>query len=337
LNNYRPPSIGEKAYDVAGLVRNLSGWGDVLDAEVSGPIGVSGGVDYSAGWRIPFTRYDTQVSLRAGYSETVVTEEPLEALDIKSRIDRQELRLSQPFWTSLTSQFNLSVSIAREKNSTSLAGMPFAFLPGSNGGVTRAITASLAPDYSYRSERQYFGLRVTMLHAHLLDQTSDPFSYVKPDRDYYVWTAQAHHLIELKRPRLELDSHATLQTTGARISDLHALEIGGVNSVRGYREDEVLVANLVNINVDLRWLAVPARTPHSISLAVGPFFDWGRGYDVGQVATSFSSCGLTVRVKWNRLRGDLAVGARLDHPSFVNQQHGSWQDSNIHAQIAADL
>ena len=107
LNNYRPPSIGEKGYDVAGLVRDLTGWGDVFDVDVSGPIGVRGGTNYSGGWLVPLNRYDTQLSIRGSYADTVVTEQPLEVLDIESRIDREELRLTQPLWGSLAQQFNL--------------------------------------------------------------------------------------------------------------------------------------------------------------------------------------------------------------------------------------
>jgi hemolysin activation/secretion protein len=337
LNNYRPPSIGEKGYDVAGQVRDLTGAGDLLDADISGPIGEAGGFNYDIGWQIPFNRYDSRFSIRTESSETVVTEEPLAALDIRSKIERQELWLTQPLWASLVQQFNVGVGIAFEKNTTALAGMPFSFLPGADAGETRSVTARFAPDYSYRSENQYLGLRVTLLRADLVDETSNPVGYVQPDLEYHVWTGQARHLIEFRRTGLELESRATIQRTGAHISDLHAIEIGGINSVRGFRENELLVANVENLNIDLRWLAIPLISQRAPGFTVGTFFDWAHGYDVGAPATTLSSCGVTFRMKWPHVQADLAVGARLIHPSFVDQEHGSWQDHGIHAQIATQL
>ena len=140
LNNYRPPSIGEKAYDLSGEVRDLTGFGDVVDADFTGPLNFTGGVGYSFGWQLPLNRYGTAVAISAQRAETVVTEEPLSVLDIRSTIKRQELKLTQPLWSSLSQQFSLGASIAHEENSTVLDGAPFSFLPGSNNGITRAIT-----------------------------------------------------------------------------------------------------------------------------------------------------------------------------------------------------
>jgi len=337
LNNYRPPSIGEKGFDVAGLVRDLTGWGDVFDADINGPLQGSGGLTYSAGWAVPVNRYYTQVSFRSSYSDTVITEEPLDALDIRSRIERQELKLTQPLWVSLVQQFDIAASAAYEENTTSVLGMPFSFLPGAVQGVTRAVTVRVAPDYSLRTEHQYLGLRISLLHATLLDQSSQPAAFAQPNREYVVWTVQAHHLWQPPHLPLELETRATAQWTGARISELHALEIGGVDSVRGYRENELLVANVHSLNADLRWLAVPYAGARRPGVTLGTFFDWASGYDVGEPATTLSSTGVTLRIKWPHLQADLAFGARLIHPGFVEQQHGSWQDHGVHAQISSAL
>jgi hemolysin activation/secretion protein len=337
LNNYRPPSIGEKGFDVSGLVRDLSGWGDVLDANLNGPLASSGGLGYGVGWQVPLNHYYTQLSLRYSHSDSVVTEQPLDTLDIRSHVDRQELRLTQPLFASLTQQFNLGASAAYERDTTSLAGLAFSFLPGATEGVTRAVAFRFSPDYSYRTQNQYLGLRLTLLRAILLDQSSEAASFEQPDHHYSVWTGQAHHVWDVPKLPLELDTRVTAQWTGARISDLHAVEVGGIDSVRGFRENELLLANVHQLNVDLRWIALRPRDARLPTLTLGPFFDWASGYDVGQPKTSFSSTGATLKAKWSHLQADLAVGARLITPSFVDQQSGTWQDHGILAQIAATL
>jgi hemolysin activation/secretion protein len=337
VNNYRPPSIEEKAYSLTGIVRDLIGWGDALDASISGPIGESGGLNYSAGWQVPLNRFYTALALRSSIADSVVTEQPLEALAIKSRIERQELKLSQPLWASLTQQFNLAASAAYEKNTTSLEGIPFSFLPGSIQGVTRAVTERLAPDYSIRTPDQYLGLRLTLLHATLLDQTSSPAAFSQPDHEYLVWTGQLHYVYTIPRAHLEIEVRATDQWTHSHISDLHAVEVGGIDSVRGFRENELLVSNVHNVNLDLHWLAMPAGNPRLPGLTIGPFVDWANGHDVGEPATTFSSAGGALRLVWTHVQFDLAVGARLSHPAFVDAQRGTLQDHGVHLQLAFTL
>ena len=146
-----------------------------------------------------------------------------------------------------------------------------------------------------------------------------------------------HDLWEFSPAPFELESRAVIQRTDARISDLHALEIGGINSVRGFREDEFLASNVTNINVDLRWLALRAGTSLHPGVTLGTFFDWAAGHDVGEATDTFSSYGLTFRLKWPHVQADLAYGVPLIHPAFVSTEHGSWQDHGIHAQIALTL
>jgi hemolysin activation/secretion protein len=199
------------------------------------------------------------------------------------------------------------------------------------------VTTRLVPDYSYRTENQYLGLRLTMLHATLLDQSSIPASFEQPDHEYVVWTGQLHHLWEIPQAHLELETRVTAQWTGARISDLHALEVGGIDSVRGFRDNELLLANVHDLNLDLRWAALPRAEGVRPFLAVGPYFDWASGYDVGEPKTTFSAAGMTLKAKWSRIQADLVVGSHLIHPGFVDQEHGAWQDHGILAQIAATL
>ena len=337
LNNYRPPSIGEKAYDLSGEVRDLTGFGDLFDVDLTGPLNFTGGVGYSFSWQMPLNRFGTALAVSVQRAETVVSEEPLAALDIRSTIERQELKLTQPLWSSLSQQFSLGASVAHEENATVLDGTPFSFLPGASNGVIKSITERLIPDYSYRSQQQYWGVRLTLLHAYLLDYPSGPVSYALPSQQYFLWTGQIHNLWEIPGSHFELESRATLQRTGARISDLHTLEIGGINSVRGFRENELLAANVNNLNLDLRWLALPAPRGIRPGFTLGTFLDWADGHDVGQPTDTLSSFGFTTRLKWSHLQADVAFGIPQIRPGFTAQQHGSWQDHGIHAQVVAAL
>jgi hemolysin activation/secretion protein len=326
LNNYRPPSIGEKGYDVSGQVRDLTGWGDVLDADINGPLEFTGGVGYTLGWQIPVNHYGTQIALSASRSENVIIQQPLTLLDIRSTIEIEDLRVTQLVASSLTQQFNMGLSIAREKDSTGQAG---------ENGVTRANALRLIPEYSYRSERQYLGIRLTILYASLLDQTSETVGFVQPTSHYFVGTGQLHHLWEFSPVPLELESRMTIQHADTQISDLHQIEVGGINSVRGFQEDEILLANVKNLNIDFRWLTLAQGTSARPGLTIGTFFDWADGYNSGQPNSTFSSTGVTLRAKWPHARVDFAYGIPIIQPGFVSGQHGAWQDHGINLQLLA--
>ncbi|MGA2191725.1 MAG: POTRA domain-containing protein [Steroidobacteraceae bacterium] len=336
LNNYRPPSIGEKAYDISAQARDLTGFGDALNADLSGPIGSSGGVGYGLDGQLPVGRYGSVASLSAARINTVITEEPLSALDAQSTIERQEFKVTQPVWSTLRQQFNLGASIADETESTQ-GGDLFSLLTGSSEGFTRSLTARLMPEYSYRSQQQYLTVRLTLLHADLLDRPPGAASDAGPDQSYFVWSGQVHQVWEFAHAPFELESRAIVQRTDSRISDLHALEIGGINSVRGFREDDFLASNAANFNVDFRWLALRTAASARPGLTLGTFFDWAAGHDADEPTDTFSSCGLTFRLKWPHVQTDLAYGLPLVHPAFVSAEHGSWQDHGIHVQIAATL
>ena len=335
LNNYRPPGIGEQGYDASGQVRDLTGLGDVVDADLSGPLESSGGLGFGLSWQIPAGHWGTLATVSAARTNTVFTAEPLSSLDVRSTIDRQELKLTQTLWSGLRQQISLSASIAREQELT-VGDEQFASLPGSGADSTRSVTARAMPEYIYRSEQHYLTVRLTVLHAHLLGQEGSPSASL-PDRNYFLWTAQLQHLWEFAPLPFELESRATAQRTDARISDLHALEIGGINAVRGFRENEFLASSGEIINIDLRWLALPAGTSARPGFNLGTFFDWAAGHDIGEPIDTFSSCGPTVRLKWPHVQADLAYGLRLIHPTFVSAEHGSWQDHGIHVQIATTL
>lgn len=337
LNDYRPPSIGEKAYDIGGQVRDLTGFGDVVDADVSGPIEFSGGIGYGLNWQLPIGPHGSLASLSAARIYTVQSAEPQSAQLINSTIESQDFKLTGSLWSSLRQQFNLSAGIANERESTTGYALP-PFVPGLTEGSTHSLTARLIPDYSYRSAQQYLTIRLTLLHADLLDYPSGAVSYPLPDQKYFVFTGQLHDLWKFPHAPFELETRATVQRTDSQISDLHALEIGGINSVRGFREDEFLASNVENTNLDFRWLALPdSAASLRPGVMLGTFFDWASGHDVGRSADTFSSYGLTLRLKWSHVQADLAYGLRLIHPAFVNADQGSWQDHGIYAQISTTL
>ncbi len=337
LNNYRPPSIDEKGYDVRGLVRDLTGLGDVLDAAVAGPLNGEGRPNTSGGWTFPFNHSGGQIGVRASYGETVISEQPLSALDIRSDLGRYELTVSQPLIFTHAQKLSLIGGVAREYDSTSILGMSFPLLPGAVTGDLSDVSLRFGPEYSLRSEEQYFGVRLTILYAHLLNRLQSDVAYRPPDKNSVLETLQGLHLITFGEGRFELQTRGLLQRTENQVSDLLALPVGGVDSVRGFRANTLLESNVGQINLDLRWHALPASHGWWPAVNLGPFLDWARAYDVDSPATTLMSAGGTLRLTWPHWSFDFAGGGRIRSTPLIDQQHGSWQDEGIYAQLLYTL
>jgi hemolysin activation/secretion protein len=337
INNYRPPSIGEKAYDIGGQVRDLTGFGDTIDADVTGPMNGEGSPNVSLGWTIPVNRYGGTVGARGSYARTVISEEPLADLDIRSNLARYELNAAQPVFVTLAQKLSLFLGVARQYDSTSIAGEQFPLLPGAVSGDLSELAIRLGPDYSLRAEHQYFSVRLTLLYAHILNYLPPDVAYEQPTKNSFIATIQALHVISFSSDRFELQTRGLWQKTGARISSLEELPVGGVDSVRAFRANTLLQSNVAQLNVDLRWRAFASSLGLRPGVALGPFFDCARAYDVGQPATTLIAMGGTLRLSWPHFRFDFAGGVRIHSTDLIDQQHGSWQDRGIYAQVVYSL
>ena len=121
-DNHRPPSTGAEQGRLNGLVRNLTGFGDTLDLS----LGYSeGSFNYGGGFSIPINRYDTRLSFRAYVSRSSIVEEPLEDINIDSKLRGYEFGIDQPLYRSLERSFSVGAKIAVRKNRNTLLGDPF--------------------------------------------------------------------------------------------------------------------------------------------------------------------------------------------------------------------
>ena len=181
-NNYRPPSIGTSALGLSGWVRNLTGHGDYLEATIQGSSEDSRSTRNSIGWFMPLNTLGTQLSVQYYREQSVVVEEPLTSLDIKSIQDSLDVGLSQTFIETLNHRLTLGLNFVDRKNRTSVGGIPFSFIQGEPSGETKVSAWRFWQEYSYRSERQVFAARSTYISArnNLQDIVGLPATTVVP-------------------------------------------------------------------------------------------------------------------------------------------------------------
>lgn len=338
-NNYRPPSIGTSALGLSGWVRNLTGHGDYLEATIQGSSEDSRSTRNSIGWFMPLNTLGTQLSVQYYREQSVVVEEPLTSLDIKSIQDSLDVGLSQTFIETLNHRLTLGLNFVDRKNRTSVGGIPFSFIQGEPSGETKVSAWRFWQEYSYRSERQVFAARSTYISArnNLQDIVGLPATTVVPfDHQYGFWLGQVQYARQLADNGTQIILRGTTQQTSHKLLPLDQMSIGGVYTVRGYRENQLIrdKGNILNIELDYPLVRQPGD---GFNFSVIPFYDVGRGQDQHGPATTISSVGVATRLRWKGVRLDVSMAKRLSHPDYITSSGGTLQDKGIELQLAYDF
>jgi len=334
-NNYRPPSIGEYWGGVSGRVRNLTTFGDTLDASIEAPI--QGGNHEPRGevaWRVPVGPWHTDFSALWSRGRTSVIEEPARVLDIVSDLTTMEAGIGQKVYENLRHRAALGFTAARRENVSTLGGDRFSFLLGEPDGVTKIRSQRFWQEYSYREESGAVVLRSTFArnHNNFEDISGLPGvveTFAKTNR---TWIGQAYASHQFGVHDAQAWIRATWQHTTDHLVPLDALALGGVNSVRGFRENQLLrdQGGFVNVDADA---SVWNDAERQQSLRLGGYVDEGVGWNQGGEHLRIGSIGAALRARWRRLRADLYVAVHRWRSDAVPRTSGALQDHGVHLQI----
>ncbi|MBL8481750.1 MAG: ShlB/FhaC/HecB family hemolysin secretion/activation protein, partial [Rhodocyclaceae bacterium] len=337
-NNYRPPSIGAQAYGVSGWVRNLSGRGDLLEASAEDAFAQESSGRYSLGWRMPLTYRGTVLSLRYDHGRSSVVEEPLQALHIRSVLDSRDIGISQTLLETLAHRLTLGLDRVWRKNSTTLLGLPFSFTGGEPDGTLRVRAWRYWAEYSHRTETRALALRYTLTDArnNIQDAGGLPGGAADlPDKAYHIGLGQLQFAQRVSDAGAQVILRATRQSTSAMLPSLDRMALGGIYTVRGYRENQLIrdTGSIVNLEFDY---PLPQNATPGWRVNVVPFYDWGRGKNQHEPATTLSSAGLAARARWRGLGIDLTLAHRIVHPDGMGGG-SNLQDKGVHLQLSWNL
>ncbi|MDP2371161.1 ShlB/FhaC/HecB family hemolysin secretion/activation protein [Rhodoferax sp.] len=333
-NNYRPPSIGSNTVGVGGTLRNLTGVGDVLDLTLQAPAQTGAGARTSASWQIPLGVGDTRLSAALDRGRASVVEQPAAALDISSVLSSRDVGVSHAVWESLSQKLSLGLNHVRRENRSMLLGEPYSFTPHEPAGIVKESLWRFWQDYNYRTPTQVIALRSTFSAGHnnlqFVPGLPDADS---PSKSFRLWMGQVQWARQVLDNGAQLVLRATVQHSANRLLALDGLSVGGVNTVRGYRENQLVRDQGAYLNLEFDYpLLRHAAT--SVSLNLVPFIDYGSAQNRGQVRATLSSAGLLTRLTWNGFNFDLALAKRLHHCDLATPDNSTLQDRGIHLQAS---
>jgi hemolysin activation/secretion protein len=298
VNNNRSPSVGSFKRGVQLSEGNLFGFGDSFDVGYSN---TKGSNSWDLGYSIPISPRETTLSFNLGASTSDVIEKPFNLLEIESKSRYYELTLRQPLQRRTTSEIAVGLTFSRRESETSLGFEdigPFPLSPGADEqGSTRVSALRFFQELTKRSDKQVLAFRSQFsLGLNAFDATSNGGTI--PDSQFFSWRGQAQWVKLIGNdPESLLLLRADAQLANRSLLSGEQFGIGGVDSVRGYRQDALLTDSGLFGSAEVRLpIARIPRWNSTISLA--PFLEWGRGWNQGrespEVSTLFSG-GLGLR------------------------------------------
>ncbi|BAZ53439.1 surface antigen D15 domain-containing protein [Nostoc sp. NIES-4103] len=306
LDNGRSPSVGSFRRRLQVNEANLLGLGDGLSLSYTNTDG-SNALDTS--YTLPINPYNGTLSFYFGTSWSDVIERPFNVLDIESSSRYYELTFRQPIVQTPRQEFALGITASRRESEASYIDgdrIPFPSLGADDEGRTRISALRFFQEWTSRNSREVIALRSQFnLGTGAFNAT---INSVRPDSRFFAWQGQAQWA-RLLAPDTLLLLRANTQISSTSLLPLEQFGLGGLDSIRGYRQDLLLTDNgtFASAEVQIPILRLP-ETDSIIKLA--PFVDFGVAWNNSAPnpdPNTLASVGLGLR--WSQ--GD-RFSARLD-------------------------
>ena len=273
-DNGRAPSVGSWRRGIRFTDRNLFGFGDRLGGEY---INTNGSNEVDLSYSVPITARNTTIDIRGGVTSTEVVEEPFDRADIEGDSFNFEFGVRQPVYRTPTTEIAVGISGTRQESNTEVLGQNFQLSPGADAnGETRISALRFSQDYTKRTLQDVFALRSQFNFG--LDVFNSTVNEAPlPDSRFFAWRGQGQYVRRIGQDNL-LVLRSDLQLATTNLVPLEQFSVGGLQSVRGYRQDALLTDNGFFTSAEIRLSIYQPRSIQGV-LSVVPFLDFGVGWN----------------------------------------------------------
>ncbi|MBK7949100.1 MAG: ShlB/FhaC/HecB family hemolysin secretion/activation protein [Deltaproteobacteria bacterium] len=270
------PSLGEWVGTAVVSNGNLLGVGDFLGVQYRIAEGLH---DVQGRYRIPITRYESQVEIVARSTWSMVVLSPVDELDISNRTSTYGVALVQPIIDRTRVSAELFVRGEWRRSQSYLDGERESFDLGPEQGKSTVVVIRTGLDLIARSRYMAGAIRLQLSEGlDVLGATSH--GGTTPDSQYHAGLIQLD--IGARHPSLPVRAQirSAIQIASDRLLGLEQFGIGGMDSVRGYRQNQLVRDNgamtTAEVYVGTR---LPRLGDFRPSLEIGPNFGFGYGWD----------------------------------------------------------
>jgi hemolysin activation/secretion protein len=283
-DNGGTPGTGAYRKGASAADHNVIGYGDSLSVNVDELSGEHGANDFALSYTLPFTPWDTTLALGTSRTRSQVIVPPFDRLDITNVSRSYTATLTQPVYRDSEDELTVGLVGERRKTDSTLLGFGFSFDQGPHDGETLVHTLGLELNYVHRDLEQVVALRSSLTRGFgFLDSTENTTG---PDGRFLTWLGQAQYARHLGWLDSDLLLRSDLRLADRTLLSSERFALGGMDTVRGYREALLTRDNGWASSAELRipttvrlpvpWLSDDEKDG-MVSLA--PFFDYGRSWN----------------------------------------------------------
>ena len=333
LDNSGSPSVGSFRRQLQINEANLLGFGDSISLAYSNTDG-SNIID--ASYSLPLNPRNGTLTFSYGNTSADVIERPFNKLDIESASQYYELTFRQPLVQTPNQEFALGITASRRETDISSSlleenQVPLSLLsPGADEeGRTRVSALRFFQQWTSRNSqeviaaRSEFSLGIGAFNA-TINETA-------PDSRFFAWRGQAQW-VRLLAPDTLLLIRGDMQLASRTLLTSEQFGLGGINSVRGYRQDLLLADNGAFTSVELRQPIARVSQWNGL-LQVTPFVDVGTAWNNSSSrdknnTNTLASVGLGLR--WSQ-DNNFTAGIEWGIPLVsVDTQRNTWQENGLY-------
>lgn len=306
-NNNRSPSTGTFERGATAAYRNVSGLGDIFSLTYRNSTGSN---VIGANYAVPINIKNGTLSASFTYGDNDITEKPFNLIDLNTNAIQYEISYRQPIHRKISGEqiqeFALGATLSRLESNESLLGIPFPLTEGADDtGQTNSTVLRLTQEFANRDRNDSIILRSQFNIGLPIDtRNADLFG----DGTFFAWRGQALHAHQFSK--FTWVNRGGVQFADGPVIPSEQFSLGGVSTVRGYRQDGVTRDSGLFFSSELR---IPLVSGSAGTLQLVPFIDIGHAFNQGErflpnESQTLASLGLG-------LRYDLTdrISARIDY------------------------
>jgi hemolysin activation/secretion protein len=269
-DNYQSSSIGSEQFSISVSHGNLLGLGDRLSASYGITEGLnSWGVSYA----IPLNALEGTLALSYSNDESEIVEAAFREFDIRSESETFSISFRQPLYRRPTNELALGLGFdVRRSQTYILDDEPFSFSEGPEDGESRVSVLRFFQDWVQQdaqtvlAARSQFSVGLDVFDATVNDSGTDA--------RFVAWLGQ-FQWVEQVSPRFLLVTRMISQLTPDSLLPLERFGFGGVTTVRGYPQNQLVTDNGILASVEVR---IPI-TDNPNRLQLTPFMESAYGWN----------------------------------------------------------
>jgi hemolysin activation/secretion protein len=309
--NDNSPGVGSYTGYIEPHLSNLIGYGDQWNSQFQITDGLR---QYNASFSIPLPPFDTRFAFHYQHSESDVVEKPFDQLDIESQSDTYGITLDQPLLRTRNNEVRLGITGEWRTSKSTIFDTCFSFVFGTSDCKSKVSVLRSFANWSWATSNLVVAAHSSVsVGLHAFGSTDRPSPL--PDSKFVSWLGQlqvAHRLPD-KLLGTEIIARFDVQLANDALVAIEKFSVGGMRTVRGYRENQFVRDNGLVTSLEFRipiWRASNGRPIAQLA----PFFDYGRSWDEEFITRKeeIASVGVGIRLSpWEWIHGELYWGGRL--------------------------